>query len=164
MPPSSRDKCSPDKHHIGSVQECIVSLIQSLIIPSQIQKYDMVFIINRAVLPHRTFFKVLYFFFHNFKILYFFCTFLRPCTFFCTFFSSIWLSFAKFFSKVLFLYFFWSFCKMNVLLIYNLQGFLYKYPIECLRLQEMGVNSLTLPPPNGHLGGPMSQILKAYFF
>ena len=29
---------------------------------------------------------------------------------------------------------------MNVLLIYNLQGFLYKYPIECLRLQEIGVN------------------------
>ena len=29
---------------------------------------------------------------------------------------------------------------MNVLLIYNLQGFPYKYPIECLRLQEMGVN------------------------
>ena len=30
---------------------------------------------------------------------------------------------------------------MNVLLIYDLQGFLYKYPIECLRLQEIGVNS-----------------------
>ena len=29
---------------------------------------------------------------------------------------------------------------MNVLLIYNLQGFLYKYPIECLRLPEIGVN------------------------
>ena len=29
---------------------------------------------------------------------------------------------------------------MNVLLIYNLQGFLYKYPIECLKLQEIGVN------------------------
>ena len=29
---------------------------------------------------------------------------------------------------------------MNVLLIYDLQGFLYRYPIECLRLQEIGVN------------------------
>ena len=29
---------------------------------------------------------------------------------------------------------------MNVLLIYNLQGFLYKNLIECLRLQEIGVN------------------------
>ena len=29
---------------------------------------------------------------------------------------------------------------MNVLPIYNLQGFLYKYAIECLRLQEIGVN------------------------
>ena len=29
---------------------------------------------------------------------------------------------------------------MNVLLIYNLRGFLSKYPIECLRLQEIGVN------------------------
>ena len=28
---------------------------------------------------------------------------------------------------------------MNVLLIYDLRGFLYKYPIECLRLQEIGL-------------------------
>ena len=41
---------------------------------------------------------------------------------------------------------------MNVLPIYNLQGFLYKYPIECLRLQEIGVNFLKksrgVPPPH----------------
>ena len=29
---------------------------------------------------------------------------------------------------------------MKVLLIYDLQGFLNKYPIECLRLQEIGAN------------------------
>ena len=28
---------------------------------------------------------------------------------------------------------------MNVLLIYDLQGFLHKYPTDCLRLQEIGV-------------------------
>ena len=28
---------------------------------------------------------------------------------------------------------------MNVSLIYDLQGFLHKYPTECLRLQEIGV-------------------------
>ena len=30
MPPNSRDKCSPDEHHIGIVQKCRISLIQSL--------------------------------------------------------------------------------------------------------------------------------------
>ena len=37
---------------------------------------------------------------------------------------------------------------MNVLLTYNLQGFLYKYPIECLRLQERGVNFQKVPGGN----------------
>ena len=85
------------------------------------------------------FYKVLYFF-SQFQDFVLFLYFFQALYFFCTFFSSIWLSFTKFFSKVLFLYFFWRFCKINVLLIYNLQGFLYKYPIECLRLQEIGVN------------------------
>ena len=38
---------------------------------------------------------------------------------------------------------------MKVLLIYNLQGFLYKYPIECLRLQEIGVIFLNKIPGGG---------------
>ena len=91
-----------------------------------------------SVLPHRTFLKVLYFFFTISRFVLF-LYFFQALYFFCTFFSSISQIFTKFFSKVLFLYFFRRFCKMNVLLIYDLQGFLYKYPTECLRLQEIGV-------------------------
>ena len=45
---------------------------------------------------------------------------------------------------------------MNVLLIYDLQGFLHKYPTECLRLQEMGLFFENIPgggPPTPHTLG-----------
>ena len=97
-------------------------------------------IIIYAVLPHRTFFKVLYFFF----------TISRFCTFFVLFSGLVLflyffcINLAEFyqilFKSYCFCTFFWRFCEMNVLLIYNLQGFLHKYPIECLRLQEIGVD------------------------
>ena len=95
--------------------------------------------LTRAVLPHRTFLKVLYFFFTISRFCTFFVLFSGLVLFLYFFFINLAEFYQILFKSTVFVLFL-EILQNECLLIYNLQGFLYKYPIECLRLQEIGVN------------------------
>ena len=89
-----------------------------------------------TVLPHRTFLKVLYFFFTISR----FCTFFVPFLGLVLFLYFFFINLPEFYQILLKSTVFVLFQEiLQVLLTYDLQGFLHKYTTECLRLQEIGV-------------------------
>ena len=85
------------------------------------------------------FFESTVLFFHNFKICTFFVLFSGLVLFLYFYFINLAEFYQILFKSTVFVLFLEN-LQVNVLLIYDLQGFLDKYPTVCLRLQEIGVN------------------------